>query len=215
MDDATAVAVLITPVSVNRPWIWFEVGASWSKMVANQRRIYPLCVPEVDKAQLPEPLGRLQALSLGKAAETREFFQALIDQFGFGTLKGFRHASIKAKLPKYDSLKVAEADIESGQLYTGPYGGYSTQELREIIRDDYLQPALRADEDDKPHTFFRFGSGPSIVQGALIHYRRVDAALHLPPGTAEAELISVAAELGLEPVQEFENMVRLRRAKKV
>ncbi len=71
LDDATAVAVLITPVSVNRPWIWFEVGASWSKMVANQRRIYPLCVPEVDKAQLPEPLGRLQALSLGKAAETR------------------------------------------------------------------------------------------------------------------------------------------------
>jgi len=28
LDDASAVAVLITPVSINRPWIWFEVGAS-------------------------------------------------------------------------------------------------------------------------------------------------------------------------------------------
>ena len=27
LAKATAVVVLITPVSINRPWIWFEVGA--------------------------------------------------------------------------------------------------------------------------------------------------------------------------------------------
>ena len=31
LDKAKAVIVLITPISINRPWIWFEIGASWSK----------------------------------------------------------------------------------------------------------------------------------------------------------------------------------------
>lgn len=63
LEKASAVVVLITPVSINRPWIWFEVGASWSRT----GRIYPLCTPEIDLSELPEPLNRLQALSLGKA----------------------------------------------------------------------------------------------------------------------------------------------------
>ena len=90
LDAASAVAVLLTPVSINRPWIWFEVGASWSRMERDERRIYPLCVPEIDLGDLPEPLSRLQALSLGKADHVKEFFAALTEQFGFGNMKGSR-----------------------------------------------------------------------------------------------------------------------------
>src|SRR4051812_34809943 len=81
LDAASAVIVLITPVSINRPWIWFEVGASWSRMEVDKGRIYPLCVPEIDLGDLPEPLSRLQALSLGKAEHIKQFFQALVDQY--------------------------------------------------------------------------------------------------------------------------------------
>jgi hypothetical protein len=116
LEAASAVAVLITPVSINRPWIWFEVGASWSQMEGDQRRIYPLCVPEIDVGDLPEPLSRLQALSLGKANDIKEFFGALTDQFGFGNMKGFRGSTIKSKLPGYPTLKVAESDIRRGAL---------------------------------------------------------------------------------------------------
>jgi len=28
---AQAVIVIITPVSIERPWLWFEIGATWSK----------------------------------------------------------------------------------------------------------------------------------------------------------------------------------------
>lgn len=60
-------------------------------------------------------------MSLGKAAETKAVFQTLIDQFDFGQTKGFRHAAIKAKLPKYEGLTIADADLKSGTIYAGPY----------------------------------------------------------------------------------------------
>jgi hypothetical protein len=205
LEAATAVVVLITPVSVNRPWIWFEVGASWSKMRADEGRIYPLCVPEIEKGELPEPLNRLQALSLGKAAETREFFQALCDQFGFGNLKGFRHASIKAKLPKYGDLKVAAADIESGSRYTGPYLGYSIVELREILVDDYLLPEYDAFRTYGPR--FR----KNLFTEKLIHFKDVDQRFNLPPGTAETELVDLVVNaFDAQVIQQTANTARFR-----
>jgi hypothetical protein len=141
LNAASAVIVLITPVSINRPWIWFEVGASWSRMETDEGRIYPLCVPEIDLGDLPPPLNRLQALSLGKAADVRELFSTLTKQFGFGTMKGFKGSTIKSKLPSYPSLKVAESDITSGTLYTGPYEGYSDDELKEVLDENYVGKA--------------------------------------------------------------------------
>ncbi|HSK50442.1 MAG TPA: toll/interleukin-1 receptor domain-containing protein [Solirubrobacterales bacterium] len=142
LDAATAVIVIVSPVSLNRPWVWFEVGASWSRMEEGEGVILPICVPEIDKGSLPEPLGRLQAMSLGKAAETKAVFQALIDQFDFGRIKGFRHGTIKAKLPKYEDLTVADADLKSGVLYTGPYDVFENWLLhfRQVDADYALPP---------------------------------------------------------------------------
>jgi hypothetical protein len=36
---ASAVIVLISPISLNRPWIWFEIGASWSRLVGRVRNL--------------------------------------------------------------------------------------------------------------------------------------------------------------------------------
>ena len=106
LAQSKAVIVLSTPASLERPWIWFEVGASWSRMerAKGKVRILPVCVPEVDTASLPEPLCRLQAMSLGNPVETRLLFQELIDLFGFGTLEHFRYATIKENLPRYPAL---------------------------------------------------------------------------------------------------------------
>ncbi|MBC6938061.1 MAG: toll/interleukin-1 receptor domain-containing protein [Chloroflexi bacterium] len=46
LEVARAVIVVVTPVSLNRPWIWFEVGASWSKMESDSRRIFPCSDPQ-------------------------------------------------------------------------------------------------------------------------------------------------------------------------
>lgn len=74
-----------------------------------------------------------------RAAETKAVFEALVDLFGFGDLKGFKYAEIKAKLPRYDELRVAESDLRSGAVYTGPYEGYSDAELVEVVDDQLLK----------------------------------------------------------------------------
>ncbi|MGH2510391.1 MAG: toll/interleukin-1 receptor domain-containing protein, partial [Ktedonobacteraceae bacterium] len=56
LDNAQAVIAIVTPVSIERPWIWFEIGATWGKGRAGDCRIYPLCAPEIDLAALPSPL---------------------------------------------------------------------------------------------------------------------------------------------------------------
>ena len=204
LDKAKAVVVLITPVSINRPWIWFEVGASWSKMSEGKGRIYPLCAPEIEFSGLPEPLSRLQALSLGKAEHIKLFFQTLCEQFGFGNMKGFKGSAIKSRLPKYTELKLDSKDLDTGTIYTGPYAGYSSDELKEVLDDDlhkkysdYIDFHILQGDRDR-----------SIFTGKLIHYRELDEKLKLPPGTSKEYLTEIAKRYNLEPSHEWGNTIR-------
>jgi hypothetical protein len=200
LNRASAVIVLITPISLNRPWIWFEVGASWSRMEAGKGRILPVCVPEIDKGSLPEPLSRLHAMSLGKAAETKAVFQELVDLFAFGDLKSFKYASIKAKLPRYDDLPVAESDLRAGAVYTGPYEGYSEAELVEVIDDQLLKPAWNDITSLFPNGDF---------DGRLLHFRAIDDKYGLAPGTAARLLPDAAsARYDVKIKQQTANTIR-------
>jgi hypothetical protein len=206
LTAATAVVVIVTPTSINRPWVWFEVGASWSRMEEGEGRILPICVPEIDKGALPEPLGRLQALSLGNAAETKELFQSLCDQFGFGKVKGFRYSSVKAKLPRYETLSVSDKDLRSGTIYTGPYEGYSPQELDLVVDDRVVAP-----EWDRAEDALLIG-GANLFNEKLLHFREVDERFQLPRGTAKERLrLVVTKNYPTEVVLETDNTIRFKR----
>lgn len=216
LNDATIVIVLITPISINRPWIWFEIGASWLKMIEKERIIYPLCAPEIDLGSLPEPLSRLQALSLGKTEDIKLFFKSLRDVFGFGEIKDLKIARIKSNLPKtWSQLKIDERDLDVGTIYAGPYQGYSDDELEEIIDQEFFVPNLKQDE-----LFVDLLKDEiTIPRGKLLHFKRIDENLKLPPGTAKKLLIKVAARFNLRPVKQGENSVMFtdqvsRKAKK-
>ena len=120
---AQAVIVIITPVSIERPWLWFEIGATWSKGRSGDCKIYPVCAPEIELSNLPSPLDRLQALSMGRAADLKLLFDALISQFGFGKISSFRAANITSRIPKYKDVKVVETDLNEKIFYSGRYTG--------------------------------------------------------------------------------------------
>ncbi|MGN6200863.1 MAG: toll/interleukin-1 receptor domain-containing protein [Solirubrobacterales bacterium] len=202
LTAATAVIVVVSPTSVNRPWVWFEVGASWSRMEEGDGKIIPVCVPEIDKGELPEPLGRLQAMSLGSAAETKEIFKTLIDQFDFGKLGRFRHASIKARLPRYADLPLADADLRSGTIYTGPFQGYSEEELALVVDDAIVKPNWSTDR-------LRPRVDDWVFDNHLLHFRQVDEEFELPPGTSKKLLARVVTKnYPYTTKQETENTVR-------
>jgi hypothetical protein len=203
LSVAQAVIAIVTPVSIERPWLWFEVGATWSKGRSGFCKIYPLCVAEVNPSDLPSPLDRLQALSLGKATDLKLLFQALIDQFGFGKISSFRASNITGRVPKYADVKVAAQDLNDRVLYSGRYTGYTDDELREVIDTQFFLP-----DDDRFKKSVFTGREALIHNGKLIHFRQVDRRLDLPLGSAKRLLNSVAARYDLHPALETDNVVR-------
>jgi len=60
LREADAYVTLLTPVSVQRPWVWFEAGAAWGR----EKPLALLCAGGLSKSQVKPPLGALQLLSL-------------------------------------------------------------------------------------------------------------------------------------------------------
>lgn len=207
---AQAVIAIVTPLSIERPWLWFEVGASWLRARSNQLSIYPLCAPEIDFAELPSPLDRLQALSMGKAIDLKLLFEGLIGQFGFGKISSFKASNIIKRLPKYASVKIAEVDMNERQLYSGKYSGYTDEELMEVLNTELLGREI---DSIVNYPVLHTGRESSLYRGKLVHFRQMDKRLELPPGTCRRLLISAATPYGLEPEFLRDNIVRFAPTK--
>ena len=209
LDFARALISIVTPVSIERPWFWFELGATWSKGRSGECIIYPLCAKEVELSSLPSPLDRLQALSMGRAQDLKLLFEGLISQFGFGNISSFRATNISKRVPKYDDVKVVEIDRKERTLYSGRYTGYSDDELMEVIDTHFFHPEegqFDSLEIVLPHR------ESHIRNGRLIHFRDIDRNLDLPPGAARRLLNKVAERYELEPKLESEHIVRYEHA---
>lgn len=202
LKTAQAIIVMVTPTSIERPWVWFEVGASWHRSRDGYCRIYPLCAPEIDVGSLPPPLDRLQALSMGKAIDLKLLFEGLARQFGFGNVSSFRASNIQKRIPKYRTVQLKTVDQEARTFYSGRYSGYADAELIEVIDARLFAP---------DRTMYPYGEREGkIFQGKLLHFREVDKQLDLPPGTAKRLLNSAASRYGYKPALETENVVRYK-----
>ncbi len=206
LDIAQAVIVLVTPLSIERSWLWFEVGASWSRARKGHVAIYPLCAPEIDFGDLPSPLDRLQALSMGKAIDLKLLFEGLIKQFGFGKISSFKAANIQKRIPKYNTVRMSDEDRASRSLYNGRYAGYSDDELCQVLVTSFLQPEY-ADRLSYRGTY-KTGREDSIYNGKLLHFRDIEKKYDLPPGTARRLLLKLAPSFLLETQLLTDNLVR-------
>lgn len=209
LNSAQAIIAIVTPVSIERPWLWFEIGATWLNGRKGDCRIYPLCAQEINLSELPEPLSRLQALSLGKATDIKMLFEGLIKQFGFGSITSFRASNITKRIPKYKNVKVKDIDLGDRAFYSGKYTGYTDEELMEVIDSRLFY------EKRDWAVLFDQGREDSIRLGKLIHFRQIDKDLELPPGTAKRLLVSVAERYNLIPYQQTDNIVRFQQTEDI
>jgi hypothetical protein len=214
LNTAQAIIAIVTPVSIERPWLWFEIGATWLNGRRGDCRIYPLCAQEINLSELPEPLSRLQALSLGKATDLKLLFEGLIRQFGFGNITAFRASNITKRIPKYKNVKVKDVDLGDRAFYSGKYTGYSDEELEEVIDTELFY------SHDSTPIEFKWGTADpgredQIRLGKLLHFRQVDRNLELPPGTAKRLLVSVAERYNLVPYHQTDNVIRFRQVEEI
>lgn len=134
LSTTQAVIVIVTPLSIERPWLWFEIGATWLKGRNGDCKIYPLCAPEIDLGKLPSPLDRLQALSMGNTVHLKQLFQALIQQFNFGNISTFKADNIIKRIPKYKDIQAANVSSDE-RLLTAP-----TPDVRVTANSGYAMP---------------------------------------------------------------------------
>lgn len=208
LNKAQAVIVIVTPISIQKSWVWFEIGATWLKSREKRKkcRIYPLCVPEIQREQLPSPLNVLQSLSLANPDHLNILFQALIEQYKFGDITLLSEDDIITRIPNYSDITINDLDRDEEVIYSGKYIDCDDEELKEIIDSKVLYrnqtkkilaPMISDREFD-------------IYSGKLIFYQDIDRELELPPGTARRLLSEVAARYGLVPKYEGKYTVRFR-----
>jgi len=69
LKRADAYVILLTPTSLNRPWIPFETGAAWM----TGRPLYTVSAAGLEKAKIPNPLAFFQVSSLDDEADATAF----------------------------------------------------------------------------------------------------------------------------------------------
>lgn len=142
---------------------------------------------------------------MGKAADLKLLFEALISQFGFGKISSFKASNISSRIPKYKDVKIVETDLTEKVFYSGRYAGYGDAELCEVIDTQFFAP----DEEKRSKFSTLYQEREELVHnGKLVHFREVDRKLDLPPGTAKRLLNTVAERYGLTPERELDNVVR-------
>ncbi|HEX8672409.1 MAG TPA: toll/interleukin-1 receptor domain-containing protein [Longimicrobium sp.] len=62
LREAQMVVLILSDVSISRPWINFEAGAAW---FTGTHTVLPVCVGGMQISRLPPPFHRKQALQLG------------------------------------------------------------------------------------------------------------------------------------------------------
>lgn len=82
LDRCKALVVLVTKASIDRRWVWFEIGYTWAKTRGAERHIYPLAVSRAQ--EIPHPLSEHQGKFLDSKEDIENFFKKLCEQFSFG-----------------------------------------------------------------------------------------------------------------------------------
>ena len=93
LESGTVFLVLCSPISLNRPWINFEIGCGWIKRAS----IIPICHSGQSSGTLPQPISMFQALELGTENFVLELLSSIAKHFNY------------SKIPKIDKNEMEQA----------------------------------------------------------------------------------------------------------
>ncbi|MFT8277268.1 TIR domain-containing protein [Kerstersia gyiorum] len=97
LSDSAIQISLCSPMSIKRPWINFEAGASWIRRIP----VVPLCHSGLSKSSLPIPLVMLQGADLENAEDLRVVFAELAKVLGAAKTPQIDYESLIAKCKSF------------------------------------------------------------------------------------------------------------------
>ena len=129
---AETVVLLLTPLSLSRPWVNFEGGAAWFL----GKHVIPVCAHGLDVSKLPPPFNRVQAIDLRKQTDIRRLLKEIA-----------KRADLDVPDPNLDPLVVAAgtAPHSNGSIDDNPVG--NTRLDARLAAEDPMQ---NSGEDELP-----------------------------------------------------------------
>lgn len=113
LASADALVVIVTAVSLERLWLWFEVGVIWSKWLKSKCRIYPVCSDDIEDIEIPSPLLRLQVRRIKDDAAWRCFLKEITSQFGIDYVAPRQRRDIAGMLRRDpDNVAIGPVPVE-------------------------------------------------------------------------------------------------------
>ncbi|MBW8298907.1 MAG: toll/interleukin-1 receptor domain-containing protein [Hydrogenophaga sp.] len=78
LENCSILVGLLSPLALQRPWIYVEFGAGWIRKIPT----IPVCHSGAERGQLPAPISSFQALNLWEAEHLEYLYQAISNAVG-------------------------------------------------------------------------------------------------------------------------------------
>jgi ribosomal protein L37AE/L43A len=122
LTTANAFLIVFTQNSKNRQFVWFEIGFSWLRKINQECEIYVLFANPIKARDLPNPLNRLQAITISNEEEMKAFFEKVVRQFGRGDKNALRLEEIISTIPMYPvKVRANKEEKENGLTWEKPF----------------------------------------------------------------------------------------------
>lgn len=96
LEGANALILVISPTSIQKPWLNFELGCAWMKGIF----ILSVCHSGITTANLPQPLSMFQGLDLNQENFPEMLFTLLGKQLGIRKLPHLNFAEMAGEIRK-------------------------------------------------------------------------------------------------------------------
>lgn len=78
LNEAKVVLLMLSEISVKRPWVNFEAGAGW----LTKKKIIPVCINDLSKDNLPKPYSSLQSIDLKYTGDQLYLIRSIAHHLG-------------------------------------------------------------------------------------------------------------------------------------
>ena len=119
LEGSKALVLVISPTSLQKPWVNFELGCAWMKGIF----ILPVCHSGITVVNLPQPLSMFQGLDLNQEDFPEMFITLLGKELGI------------RKLPRINFAEMA-GEIRKAQEAMQPMGSEKKEIPPPVIEED-------------------------------------------------------------------------------
>jgi hypothetical protein len=98
---------VLTPRSIERNWVWLEMGAFWQAHAEGRLWMVPLLVG-LTPGEIPQPINRLQAVDLTDVSQLERFWYRLKERVGLPNTKNIKYPLLAKSLSEANKRLVEQ-----------------------------------------------------------------------------------------------------------